>query len=98
MGPNRRTKTSTNKLVQMKTTTQLTQHLNKLHAILELICRAEERIQFLKDVESNKNWTFYSREEIKEFISNNNKKIERTGLALLRLKKYYLQTSKNIAL
>ena len=82
----------------MKTTTQLTQHHNKLHAILELICKAEERIQFLKDVESNKNWTFYSHEEIKEFISTNNKKIERTELALLRLKKYYLQTSKNIAL
>ena len=98
MDSNRRTKTSTNKLVQMKTTTQLTKHLNKLHAILELICKAEEKIQFLKDVESNKNWTFYSREEIKDFISTNNKKIKLTELALIRLKNYYLQTSKNIAL
>lgn len=82
----------------MKTTHQLIQHLNKLHAILELICKAEERIQFMKDVAANKNWSFYTREEIKEFISTNNKKIERTELALLRLKKYYLQTSKIISL
>jgi hypothetical protein len=52
----------------------------------------------MKDVAANKNWSFYTREEIKEFISTNNKKIERTELALLRLKKYYLQTSKIISL
>lgn len=75
----------------MKTTHQLTQHHEKLYHILSIISTAEHAIQFQKDLQANKNYSFYTREEIKAFVEKSNREIELHELAVQRLKNYYFK-------
>ena len=69
-------------------------HMEKMNAIGEMIVSEYSRIKQIENLEKEKNWLFYSMEEILTEKKRYSYKLTIRRNALERLKQYYINNSK----
>jgi len=75
-------------------TVDVIKHFDKMTAISEMIISEAHRVEQLENLKKEKNWLFYSHDEIVSERFRYNHKITIHKMALERLKNYYIKNSK----
>ena len=76
------------------TTVELIAHFDKMNVIAEMIISEAHRVEQLENLKREKNWLFYSHDEIVSERYKFEHKITIHTMALERLKNYYIKNSK----
>lgn len=77
-------------------TVDIVAHFDKMSVIAEMIIAEAHRLTQLENLKQEKNWLFYSHDEIVKERSRYSHKITIHKMALERLKNYYIKNSKLI--
>jgi hypothetical protein len=75
-------------------TVDLIKHFDKMTSIAEMIISEAHRVEQLENLKKEKNWLFYSHDEIVSERYRYDHKIAIHKMALERLKNYYIKNSK----
>jgi hypothetical protein len=75
-------------------TVDLIKHFDKMTSIAEMIISEAHRVEQLENLKKEKNWLFYSHDEIVSERYRYDHKITIHKMALERLKNYYIKNSK----
>jgi hypothetical protein len=75
-------------------TVDLIKHFDKMTSIAEMIISEAHRVEQLENLKKEKNWLFYSHDEIVSERYKYEHKIAIHKMALERLKNYYIKNSK----
>jgi len=75
-------------------TVDVIKHFDKMNVIAEMILSEVHRVAQLENLRQEKNWLFYSHDEIVSERYKYEHKITIHKMALERLKKYYINNSK----
>ena len=75
-------------------TVDLIKHFDKMTSIAQMIISEAHRVEQLENLKKEKNWLFYSHDEIVSERYRYDHKIIIHKMALERLKNYYIKNSK----
>ena len=74
-------------------TTNIIAHNDKMNAICEMIVAEHSRVKQIENLEKEKNWLYYSMEEMLSEKKKYSYKLAIRRMALERLKNYYINNS-----